>query len=87
MLGVLRMDVDECINKYLEMAPIIFPTEGFLSGSFLGKLIQGVRGGARFDAQNLEFVVKQMVNEKLKSGQDTLLDSVERPKDAEDCYT
>lgn len=87
MLGVLRMDVDECINKYLEMAPKIFPTEGFLSGSSLGRLIHGVRGAARFDAQKLEFVVKQMVNEKLKSGQDTLLDSVERPKDAGDCCT
>ena len=87
MLGVLRMDVDECINKYLKMAPIIFPTEGFLSGSSLGRFIQGVRGAARFDAQNLESVVKQMVNEKLKSGQDTLLDSVEQPKDAGDCRT
>ena len=87
MLGVLRMDVDECINKYLEMAPKIFPTEGFLSGSSLGKFFHGVRGVARFDAQNLEFVVKKMVSEKFKSGQDTLLDSVARPKDAGECCT
>ena len=87
MLGVLRMDVNECIDKYLEMAPKIFPTEGFVSGSSLGKLIQGVKGAARFDAKKLESVVKKMVNEKLKSGQDTSLDSVERPKDAGECCT
>ena len=87
MLGVLSMDVDECINKYLEMAPKIFPTEGFLSGSSLGRLIHGIKGAARFDAQNLEAIVKEMVNEKIKSGQDTPLDSIERPEDAGDCCT
>jgi hypothetical protein len=30
MLGTFRMDIDTCIETYLEMAPKIFPKEGFL---------------------------------------------------------
>ena len=63
MLGVLRMDIDTCISKYLSMAPQIFPEEGFVSGSKWGKIFKGVKGEARFDAKNLEKVVKDMVCE------------------------
>lgn len=57
------MDIDKCISKYLSMAPEIFPEEGFVSGSKWGKIFKGVRGEARFDANNLERVVKDMVCE------------------------
>ena len=57
------MDIDTCISKYLSMAPQIFPEEGFVSGSKWGKIVKGVRGEARFDAKNLEKVVKDMVCE------------------------
>ena len=63
MLGVLRMDIDTCISKYLSMAPKIFPEEGFISRSKVGKFFKGVRGEARFDATNLEKVIKEMVSE------------------------
>ncbi|MCJ1247305.1 hypothetical protein MMC30_004519 [Trapelia coarctata] len=75
MLGVLRMDVDTCISKYLEMAPQIFPTEGFVSGSKMGKLWKGIKGEARFDAGKLESYVKNLVKDHLKLvNQDVLLD-------------
>ena len=38
MLGTLRMDIDTCINEYIDMAPEIFPVENIVSGSTLGKL-------------------------------------------------
>lgn len=39
MLGVLKMDINQCIDAYLEMAPKIFPVEGMVSGSKLGRLV------------------------------------------------
>ena len=57
------MDIDTCISKYLVMAPQIFPEEGLISGSKWGKIVKGIRGEARFDAKNLEKVVKDMVCE------------------------
>jgi hypothetical protein len=44
MLGTLRMDVDTCINGYLDMAPDICPVKGVISGSKFGRLM-GVIGG------------------------------------------
>lgn len=73
MLGVLGMDVDTCINKYLEMAPIIFPKERFLSGSTVGKVFLGVRGAARVEGALLESVVKSMVNKSSNLDQTRLL--------------
>jgi hypothetical protein len=77
MLGVLKMDVDTCIQTYLEMAPKIFPSQGFVSGSTLAKLLKGVRGIARFDGSELEKFVKALVVDRLGRGEDVLLDSDE----------
>lgn len=87
MLGVLGMDVDTCINKYLEMAPIIFPKERFLSGSTVGKVFLGLRGAARFEGAPLESIVKAMVNEKLESGPDAPFESAERAEKRAECRT
>ena len=87
MLGVLKMDIDTCIDKYLEMAPIIFPKEGFVSGSIVGKIFHGVRGAARFDGAPLESIVKEMVTEALKSGPDTLFESTEGAEETASCRT
>lgn len=87
MLGVLKMDVDECIDKYLDMAPKIFPKERFFSGSALGKIIHGFRGAARFDAANLESAVKELVTEKLDTGQDAPFESLEQAKESAGCRT
>ena len=61
MLGVLRMDVQTCIDEYLEMAPEIFPIEGRISGSTMGKLLKASRGHSRFDPAPLEAAVKRLV--------------------------
>ncbi|KAL9137486.1 MAG: hypothetical protein Q9175_001311 [Cornicularia normoerica] len=88
MLGVLRMDIDTCISKYLDMAPKVFPEEGFVSGSRLGKLFKGVRGEARFDANDLEKVVKEMVSGTfLDQGEDTLLQTEQIEQDQSQCRT
>jgi hypothetical protein len=71
------MDVDTCIKTYLEMAPKIFPSQGFVSGSMLAKLLKGVRGTAQFDSRELERFVKALVVDRLGGGEDVLLDSDE----------
>jgi hypothetical protein len=75
MLGTLRMDIDTCINEYIDMAPDIFPIEGAISGSKFGKLIQVVRGRQRFDPLPLEEAVKRLVRkhlaERATEGEDT----------------
>lgn len=58
------MDVKTCIEEYLAMAPKIFPEEGFISGSKIVKLFQGLKGAARFDEYALEDCVKRMVAQK-----------------------
>jgi hypothetical protein len=75
MLGTLQMDVDTCINEYLDMAPDIFPVEGVISGSKLGKLMRVVRGSQRFDPVHLEEAIKRLVKNHLAdratAGEDT----------------
>lgn len=90
MLGSLRMDVDTCISKYLSMAPKIFPEEGFISSSKLGKLFKGVRGKARFEAENLENAVKDMVSgafESQEQGEDVLFQNEQSEQDPQQCRT
>ena len=71
------MDVDTCINEYLDMAPDIFPVKGAISGSKLGKLMGVVRGTQRFDPAPLEKAVKRLVRKHLADrttgGEDALL--------------
>jgi hypothetical protein len=75
MLGTLRMDVDTCINEYLDMAPDIFPVEGVISGSKFSKFVRVVGGSQRFDPVRLEEVVKRLVKKHLAdratAGEDT----------------
>ena len=49
------MDINTCISKYLDMAPRIFPEEGFIAGSKVCKIFKGIKGFARFDAASLEY--------------------------------
>src|SRR6266496_1243893 len=77
MLGTLRMDIDTCINEYIDMAPDIFPVEGSISGSNFGKLVKAIRGRQRFDPVPLEEAVKRLVKRHLANratrGEDTPL--------------
>ena len=81
MLGVLHMDTDTCISKYLSMAPEIFPEEGFVSGSKWGKIFKGVRGEARFDAKNFERVVKDMVREAFGDQKEDARLQIDQPEE------
>lgn len=67
MLGTLQMDIDTCINEYIDMAPEIFPVEDIVSSGKLGKLIKVARGKHRFDPGPLEMAVKRLVKKHLGS--------------------
>lgn len=42
------MDIDSCIEKYIDISPEIFPVEGLISGSRLGKALTVLSGQQRF---------------------------------------
>ena len=77
MLGSLRMNVDECIDAYLALAPKIFPKKGFLSDNKLSRLFKAVRGTVRFDATTLEEEVKMLVTRHLKQDPDIVFDKIQ----------
>lgn len=66
MLGVLRMDIDSCIQAYLNMAPDIFPVEGILAGSKLGRFAKILAKDQRFSPIPLEKAIKKLVVDQLK---------------------
>ena len=63
MLGLLRMDVDTCIETYSKLAKDIFPLEGWLSGSKLGRLKKAATGKQRFSPAPFEAAIKRLVAE------------------------
>ena len=63
MLGLLRMDVDTCIETYSSLAKDIFPLEGWLSGSKLGRLKKAATGKQRFRPAPFEAAIKRLVAE------------------------
>lgn len=81
MLGTLEMTVDECIKNYLDLAPKIFPKEGFISRSKPGKLVRGALGSARFPAEVLEAEVKRLVHEYTSNGENAVFDELPPSKD------
>lgn len=82
------MDIDTCISKYLSMAPTVFPEEGFISGSKVGRIFKGVRGKARLDAKSFENVVKEMVSGVSEGlGEDALLQSNKTENGPPQCLT
>jgi patatin-like phospholipase/acyl hydrolase len=82
MLGTLGMKIDDCIQEYLELAPKIFPTEGFVVRSKPSKLFKAVRGSARFDAMALENEVKKLVEKYLRREPDSALEDVPLSEDS-----
>jgi hypothetical protein len=67
MLGTLQMDIDMCIYKDLELVPLVFPKEGFVSASKFARAFKGAAGLARFDPQPLEKAVKEFANAKFSA--------------------
>ncbi len=76
MLGTLRMDIQTCIDEYLELAPQIFPVEGLVKGSDLGRFFTVARGQQRFKAEPLEMAIRRLVKkhlgERSAEGEETL---------------
>ena len=88
MLGVLEMDVQTCIDRYLAMAPKIFPKEGFVSGSKVGRFFKGMKGDARFNEVALEECIKTLVVVKFGNlGADTALGNKSAGSDSPGCRT
>jgi hypothetical protein len=77
MLGPLRMDIQTCIDTYLEMAPTIFPIEGAISHSTLSRGLKMILGKERFDPKPLEnflqSTVTKYVGDRSDKGKDTPL--------------
>ena len=55
------MDIDTCIDEYLNMAPEIFPVKNIVSGSGFGIFANATIGTPRFDPKPLEMAVKGLV--------------------------
>ena len=87
MLGKFRMDFDTCIAMYLQLAPQIFPTQGFISRSKVSKLFKGIQGAPRFDATALETFVESLVVDKLGLGEDALFEAADEDEPAGRCKT
>ena len=63
MLGLLRMDIDTCIETYSSLAKDIFPLGGWLSGSKLGRFKKVATGKQRFSPAPFEAAIKRLVAE------------------------
>ena len=74
MLGLLRMDVDTCIETYSSLARDIFPLEGWLSGSKLSRLKKAATGKQRFSPAPFEAAITRLVAEAT-GGEDTTMRS------------
>ncbi|KAE9379634.1 hypothetical protein N431DRAFT_364884, partial [Stipitochalara longipes BDJ] len=70
MLGMLRMDVQTCIDEYIKLAPRIFPLEGFVSRRSLTKAYKVLLGRYRFDPRPLEQEIKRLVNERFNDAKE-----------------
>lgn len=67
MLGRLEMTVDECIEAYNQFMKKIFNV------SSLRKNTRLVWKGCRFGADNIEAVIKELINERLGDSEAPLL--------------
>lgn len=74
MLGRLEMDVDECIEDYIDLMRIVFEKESKF------KLISGVFGNTegRFDAKRLEMAISRVIAKRGVKPTDLFNDGVER---------
>jgi len=72
ILGILRMDIDTYTFSHLDMAPRIYPEEGFIPGSKVGNFFKGIEGTARFNATEMEAIIKAMVAARLGTQDATL---------------
>ena|SRR5277367_34932 len=76
MLGRLEMDIDACINSYLELSSSIFQKK---STSIVGRLREVYSARGRFDSRALEEAVKKIVISRGLSA-DATLSFGEEPK-------
>lgn len=71
------MNVKECIDAYLDMAPKVFPEENRIKRTKPAIFCGLVRGNERFDATPLETFLQDTIQEKVEGrsdkGKETLL--------------
>jgi hypothetical protein len=60
------MDVQTCIDEYINLAPKIFPVEGLVSRRSLVKASKLLLGRHRFDARPLEQEIQRLVSVTFK---------------------
>src|SRR5256885_1553216 len=88
MLGPLRMNIEDCINEYLEMAPKVFPVENRIKRTKPAIFYGLWRGKERFDAKPLENFLQELIAAKVEGrsedGKDTAL-RFEAGKGGPDC--
>lgn len=73
MLGRLEMDVDECIDKYSDLAAAVF-------GERLSSIPVNFKGDitARFDSAKLESAIQKVIEDSGASKQDLFNDGTKR---------
>jgi len=81
MLGTFGMTIADCISEYLELAPKIFPAEGFVARSTPLRLLKGLRGSSRFDARILENEMKKLIQKYLGRNPELALEDVPLSED------
>jgi patatin-like phospholipase/acyl hydrolase len=92
MLGTLRMSIDDAITCYQDLAPKIFPEEGFVSGNIASRFVKAERGKARFNASAMEVEIKKLVANHLKQhgskendtgdGENAVFDQIANPEES-----
>jgi hypothetical protein len=65
MLGVLEMDVETCIDKYIKLSREVFPEDNMVSRLKLVQWMQVTSGSDRFDHKKLERVIKDIVSSRM----------------------
>ncbi|KAI1761318.1 acyl transferase/acyl hydrolase/lysophospholipase [Hypoxylon sp. FL1150] len=72
MLGRLKMSIKECIKKYETIIDKVFPNSIWKEGT------EWLLKGQRYDATNLENIIKDLIREKLGDAEICLLDKDEK---------
>ncbi|OCL10096.1 FabD/lysophospholipase-like protein [Glonium stellatum] len=81
MLGTLRIDINECISAYLDLAPKIFPKNGFISDNKVTRLFKAAHGTARFGTKELECEIKRLLAKHLELDGDAIFDQADKTEE------
>ena len=63
MLGMMKMNIKDCIDSYTAFMKVVFPTKGYFSGAFQG--LKSTFSGAKWDDKPLVKVIRDLVGKQL----------------------